>query len=305
MPDASLSPTSPLILVQLQARVRQELRHFRKITGLTAVTSLANSLPESGTQFLLTPPVHPQCARRIRRLRSTPCGDQWLAHVRNSRRSPRARSHECPIGMRCACVPIHFGDHLVGVAKLVAAPTTSDSAFAAAMGVLELIVAKTCLHLAVSGLTEQVHALQRRVSGFEQVGTTGGSVGADASRTKNPPSSDDAVARSILLVNRALAYLQAHYQKPALSLPEVASALGCNPRYLTTRFTQVVGEHMRTHLLGLRVAHACRLLIGTELRVKEIAYESGFSSAERLGTTFRRQVGVSPIEYRRIFTGTI
>jgi len=305
VPGASLGVTSPLILVQLQARMRQELRHFRKITGLIAVTSLANSLPEPGTEFLLTPPVHPQCARRIRRLRIAPCGDQWLAHVRNSRRSPRARSHECPIGLRCACVPIHFGDHLVGVAKLVAAPTTSGSAFAAAMGVLELIVSKTCLHLTISGLTEQVLALQQRVTGFEQIRTRGGPIGTGPARTKDPPSSDDAAGRSILLVNRVLAYLQAHYQKPALSLPEVASALGCNPRYLTTRFTQVVGEHMRAHLLGLRVTHACQLLIGTDLLVKEIAYESGFSSAERLGTAFRRHVGVSPIEYRRIFTGTI
>jgi AraC-like DNA-binding protein len=305
MPDALPSVTSPLMLVQLQARMRQELRHFRKITGLIAVTSLANSLPESGTQFLLAPPVHPQCARRIRRLRRTPCGDQWLAHVRNSRRSPRARSHECPIGMRCACVPIHFGDHLVGVGKLVAAPTTPDSAFAAAMGVLELIVSKTCLHLTVSGLTEQVLALQGRVNGFEQFRTRGGGVGTPAARTKNPPISDDSVARSIQLVNRALAYLQAHYRNPVLTLPEIASALGCNPRYLTTRFTQVVGEHMRTHLLALRVTHACRLLIGTDLRVKEIAYESGFPSAERLGTTFRRQVGVSPLDYRRIFSDAI
>ncbi len=305
MPQASPGPTSPLILVQLQSRMRGELRHFRKITGLTAVTSLASSLPESGTQFLLAPPVHSQCARRIRRLRSTPCGDQWLAHVRSSRRSPRARSHECPIGMRCACVPIHFGDHLVGVAKLVATPTTFDSDFAAAMSVLELIVSETCLPLTVSGLTEQVTVLQRRVTGFEQFRTRGGPVDTHAARTKDPPSSDDAVGRNIVLVNRALAYLQLHYQKTTLTLPEVAAAVGCNPRYLTTRFTQVVSEHMRTHLLALRVTHASQLLVGTDLRVKEIAYESGFSSAGRLGTTFRRHVGISPVEYRRIFSGAI
>jgi len=30
-------------------------------------------------------------------------------------------SHTCPIGLRYSCVPIHFGDQFVGVAKLVVA----------------------------------------------------------------------------------------------------------------------------------------------------------------------------------------
>ena len=103
------------------------------------------------------------------------------------------------------------------------------------------------------------------------------------------------------MMDRVLAYLHGRYQEPTLSLPDVAMALGYNPRYLTTRFTQVVGEHMHTYLVGLRVAHACRVLMGGDLSVKEVAYESGFSGPGRLDSAFRRHVGVSPSEYRRIF----
>ena len=125
-------------------------------------------------------------------------------------------------------------------------------------------------------------------------------------RRPTPPDADDeddADDRNTAVVERALAHLQGHYQEPSLSLPAVAGVLGCNPKYLTTRFTQIVGERMHTHLLALRVAHACRLLMGTDLRVKEIANTSGFSGAAGLASAFRRHVGVSPGEYRRIFSG--
>jgi two-component system response regulator YesN len=102
-------------------------------------------------------------------------------------------------------------------------------------------------------------------------------------------------------VNRALAHLQHHYQESTLSLLAVAKSLECNPRYLTTRFSKVVGERMHTYLVALRVSHACRLLLDTELRVKEVAFASGFSGAGRLDSAFRRHLGVSPGEYRRIF----
>jgi AraC-like DNA-binding protein len=104
-----------------------------------------------------------------------------------------------------------------------------------------------------------------------------------------------------MFLERALSYLHQHYQEPSLSLSSVAETVGCNPAYLTSRFTQIVGEHMHRYLVGLRVAHACRLLMETDLMIKEVAYDSGFPGAAPLARAFRRHVGISPGEYRRIF----
>jgi AraC-like DNA-binding protein len=41
--------------------------------------------------------------------------------------------------------------------------------------------------------------------------------------------------------------------------------------------------------------------MGGDVSIKEVAYESGFSGPGRLDSAFRRHVGVSPSEYRRIF----
>jgi AraC-like DNA-binding protein len=58
---------------------------------------------------------------------------------------------------------------------------------------------------------------------------------------------------------------------------------------------------MHAYLVRLRVAHACRLLMEANVPIKEAAYASGFRGNGGLTRAFRRHVGVSPGEYRRIF----
>jgi AraC-like DNA-binding protein len=293
-----------LALAQLPFRMRSALRVFRKVTGMTAVTSIATSFPQPGTAVALSSPVPPQCDTWLRSASSASPSEQWLIPLRSSRRSASDHSQSCPIGIRCSCVPIHLGGQLVGVAKLVADPGTADSTFATAISVLKLVVSETARNADVSMLSREVRGLRHRVADLQRIQDRmdRGTAGPDTS--DDQPREEEAGAQGAALVHRALSYLQAHHQEQALSLPAVAEALGCNPKYLTTCFTRVVGEHMHTHLLALRVAHVCRLLIDTDLRVKEIAYATGFSGAGRLAGSFRRHVGVSPGEYRRIFSGS-
>jgi len=227
-----------------------------------------------------------------------------MIHLRSNRRSSGSRRHVCPIGLQCASISIRVDGQIAGVAKLVADDRTSEAAFAAAIGVLRLAVSKICLDSAVSELTEEVSSLRRRLADLERVSSRRGS---DADGHGAPGETPGAVTRESPndgLVGRALAYLQSHYREPALSLSEVAQALECNPRYLTTRFTRTAGERMHAYLLALRVACACRLLIDTRLSVKQVAYSSGFSRPGQMECAFRRQLGVSPGRYRRIFTNT-
>jgi AraC-like DNA-binding protein len=289
-----------LALVQLPGRMRLAVKRFRKITGLTAVTSLVTSLPEDGRPLGLSPPVHPLCARRLRAVDRVPCSEQWRLHVRSLRRSPRTHGHTCPIGLRCTCVPICVGDHLVGAAKLVADSDTSEADLKAAVTVLELVVSETCQDSVVSALSEELRALQQRVTDLQQMQSTG-RPGGGGSHPPTAPPTGDTDGQGAAMMHRVLACLQGRYQEPTLSLPAVAVALDYNPRYLTTRFTQVVGEHMHTYLVGLRVAHACRALMRGDASIKEVAFESGFSGPRRLDSAFRRYVGLSPSEYRRIF----
>ena len=290
-----------LALVRVRSRMPRGLKLFREITGLTAVVSLATSLRDAERPASLLPPLHPRCADRLRSLRKAPCREQWQIHVRAGRRSPRTHSHTCPIGLRCSCVPIHLGGHLVGVAKLVVDSGTPDPAFRAATNALKLVVSATHQDSYVSVLSDEVRALRQRVDGFRQV-RSNGIPRADSPGPRTAAGSpEEAGVHNGALVYRALDYLQAHFQEPGLSLTAVAESLGCNRRYLTCRFTQIVGERMRSFIVVFRVSHACRLLLSTDLLVKEVAYASGFRGQGRLARAFQRHVGVSPGEYRRIF----
>jgi len=178
---------------------------------------------------------------------------------------------------------------------------TSERAFSAGSNILKLIVSGISQDYFVSELLEELGALRQCVAQFRQIQLTGAPV---ANRSHPPVASSDSGAaqrRNLTLVESALSHLHRQYQAPALSLPVVAEALGCNPRYLTTRFTLIVGERMHAYLVRLRVAHACRLLMDTNVPIKEAAYASGFRGSGGLARAFHRHVGVSPGEYRRIF----
>jgi AraC-like DNA-binding protein len=301
MPSTQPSSGLDLSMVRLPGRMRWGLGLFRKITGLTAVTSLVTPLVGSGQPSAMSPPVHPRCARRLRSVRTAPCRKQWFIHVRSGRRSPSVHSHTCPISLRCSCVPIQIDGRLIGAAKLVVGSETSDRAFSAATSVLTLIVSGISQDSLVSELLEELGTLRQCVAQFRQIQSKGAHVANRANPPVATPGPGAAQRRNLTLVESALSHLHRHYQAPALSLPVVAEALGCNPRYLTTRFTLIVGERMHAYLVRLRVAHACRLLMDTNVPIKETAYASGFRGGGALAQAFRRHVGVSPGEYRRIF----
>jgi AraC-like DNA-binding protein len=292
-----------LVLARLPARLRRARRVFRDLTGFTAVTSVRSAAPQLGDALPLWPPVHPQCVEQMRTVRDPPCHEQWDFHVCSSLRSRRSHSHTCPLGLRCSCVPIYLGDALVGVAKVVVDGGTSADAFSSATATLALAVSSVCQESYASVLWGELQALRQRVSGFRQVESPSARrAGAARQRTASPDGARGAVD-NVTIVDRALDHIHHHFMERDLSLGVVAAALECNPNYLTHRFTQLVGQRMHGYVVALRVERACRELLGTDLPIKQIALESGFRDAAGLSRTFRRQVGVSPSEYRRIFAG--
>jgi len=292
-----------LALAQLPARLQRARSVFHNLTGLTAVTGLRSAAPQHGDALPLSPPVHPLCVEQIRRADDPPCDAQWAFHIRSSLRSRQSHSHTCPLGLRCSCVPIYLGEDLVGVAKLVVDRRMSSDAFSSATGTLALAVASACQESYASVLWEELQALRQRVSAFQRLASPGvRSLGTPPERTGSPDEETNIVDGGTI-VDRALDHLHQCFTDPDLSRAAVASALNCSPNYLTQRFTQVVGQQLHDYIVTLRVERVCRLLLGTDLPIKQIALESGFRDTAALSHAFHRQVGVSPSEYRRIFAG--
>lgn len=100
-------------------------------------------------------------------------------------------------------------------------------------------------------------------------------------------------------VTRARRYICDNYHYADLSLEMVAEHVDLNARYLSTRFTKEVGESFHSYLTHLRIGKAKELLRGSTLRIYEVATLCGYASAENFNKAFRKEEGVSPMQYRK------
>jgi AraC-like DNA-binding protein len=98
----------------------------------------------------------------------------------------------------------------------------------------------------------------------------------------------------------AKTWIAKHSRQHDLSVGAVAHELGMTPRYLQRLF-ESDGGTFSTFLLGLRLAHAHRLLRERQLAdrpVSAIAYEVGFGDLSYFNRCFRRFYGTTPRDIR-------
>ena len=94
-------------------------------------------------------------------------------------------------------------------------------------------------------------------------------------------------------------YLEEHLTQD-LDMNAVARAAALSPFYLTRIFKQRFGVPPYRYLIGLRITYASELLRTSSLSVTQICHRSGFNSLSHFITTFRRHMGMSPSQYRRM-----
>ncbi|WP_303012729.1 helix-turn-helix transcriptional regulator [uncultured Bacteroides sp.] len=98
------------------------------------------------------------------------------------------------------------------------------------------------------------------------------------------------------------AILQKEYDKPH-SLHELAQRAGTNECTLKSAFRQFFHSTVFAYLFGIRMEKASAFLSDTDKSIAEIAALTGYEHASHFCTAFRRQHGISPLEYRRIKRG--
>ena len=91
--------------------------------------------------------------------------------------------------------------------------------------------------------------------------------------------------------------LQEHFFE-ATNLDTAATSLGLSRRRFTQLFREVTGSSWLNYVRRLRVEHAKRLLGQTDRTVLSIAFECGFEDLSTFYRTFKREVGMSPNQWR-------
>jgi AraC-like DNA-binding protein len=95
-------------------------------------------------------------------------------------------------------------------------------------------------------------------------------------------------------IRRALELIERRFDDPTLGLDALSASAGLSKYHFARRFRDVVGQTPGAYLRARRLVHARDLLSFTDLPVKQVANQSGFTSSTYFCAAFRARFGRSP-----------
>ena len=93
-------------------------------------------------------------------------------------------------------------------------------------------------------------------------------------------------------------YITMH-PKEKFSINEFAKRTGYTEYYFSHKFKQETGKSIAEYIRSAKIEYACILLAGTHMGIQEIGDELGFTSRSYFSSSFQKEIGMSPSEYRR------
>ena len=148
----------------------------------------------------------------------------------------------------------------------------------------------------LSQLASRVYVEFRRMDEVSALAIEGLTLEIMAEAARQCLPADNAEARWL---KQARELLHEKFKEP-LTLTDVACEVDIHPVHLARVFRQhyhqTVGEYVRQ----LRLEFSRRELSATDKPLSEIALSAGFSSQSHFSTVFKRHVGLTPAQYRRI-----
>lgn len=105
------------------------------------------------------------------------------------------------------------------------------------------------------------------------------------------------------IVTQAKAFIQDNYHRD-ISLDDVAGSVYLSAGYLSIIYKEQTGTTIYDSITSLRMQMAAELLLGERgAKVQEVAERVGFNNVQSFLRHFKRQYGMTPIQYRRTLGG--
>ncbi|MCH3962168.1 MAG: response regulator [Solobacterium sp.] len=104
-------------------------------------------------------------------------------------------------------------------------------------------------------------------------------------------------AQSDTAVSKVKKYLDEHYNQD-ISLDWVSEHVNISPYYFSKLFKQEMGCGFNNYLTRIRMEKAKRLLEDTQMPIKEVCAEVGYSDPNYFSRLFKRWTGLAPTELR-------
>ena len=93
-------------------------------------------------------------------------------------------------------------------------------------------------------------------------------------------------------------YVARHYGERSLSVQSIAADLSISASYLSKLVKRHLDQSVVDYLVDYRMERAKELLATSDLMMYEIAEATGYPDAQYFSTIFKRQIGLTPTEFR-------
>lgn len=113
--------------------------------------------------------------------------------------------------------------------------------------------------------------------------------------------SEGETTRNLEQIGLAKLYIEEHYME-SVSLEDLGSYLGFNPSYFSSLFKKETGTSFLEYLVKIRMEKAKELLKDSDLRIQDICLMVGYNDLRHFRKLFTQTTGLSPKEFRRLFT---
>lgn len=110
-------------------------------------------------------------------------------------------------------------------------------------------------------------------------------------------TSDDIADESSPAVRKAISFLGKNLGVK-LTLGQLAKEVGYSPTYLSTLFKKEINYSPISYFSHLKILKACEFLDYTNMKVKEISFNLGYSDPYYFTKDFKKKMGLSPRNYR-------
>lgn len=93
-------------------------------------------------------------------------------------------------------------------------------------------------------------------------------------------------------------YIEEHYAEN-ITLDSMAARIYMNPYYFSSFFKKHTGQNFKQYLTEVRMKHAVRLLLETDMMIYEISDCVGYNNARHFSDMFKKMYGKLPQEYKQ------
>ncbi|MBO5926564.1 MAG: helix-turn-helix domain-containing protein [Clostridia bacterium] len=110
---------------------------------------------------------------------------------------------------------------------------------------------------------------------------------------------DGGTSEALFRNDRICTFFDKNYFNPDLSAKILAENLNLSVRQVNRIFKEEFNTSFHKKLIKIRLEHAKKLLIKTDLSIEDISLKIGFSSSARFFVSFKKDYGLTPKEFRK------